>query len=743
MEVAGLAGRAVNSGHVAFVLAPRINAGGPHGQRRAGPAAAAWPATGGEARALAQSLEEDNQRRRRFDEEALERGLAARRDGARAADCASILLWSERLAPGRDRHRGLAAGRALPAPGGAGRARRRARPRLGPQPARACDLSEVLGGVRRPARGARRARARGRAHGAPRRGCRSCASGSSALVRERLSPEALHAAARRSTPRCTLGECDLRAGRVARPHVAARPRQPGAALPWPADLAVRVGVATVAAGPAPAPAACGTGPARAEAIGFGLGARADGGAAGGRAARWRSCPRATSGRGEARVQLKVQRGGRGLRRERGPARSRPARAARGAARRARREGPARGPRPGGGVLRLRRPGARRPAPRLGRALHRAPGGGRAASWSTCSSRALDTHAGLRRAAARRGRGHRASRSADVEKHFGREVRGLVDGVTKISGLHFDSQRGASRPRTSARCCCRCRATCASSSSSSADRLHNMRTLEYLPRPTRRERIARETRDIYAPLAHRLGMARHQARARGPQPQGARPGGLPGAGAAHPGAPRSERERFLGGGAGRGSRRASRRSAIKAEVTGRPKHFYSIYMKMRAGRDFDEHLRPVRAAHHHPHAQRLLPRARRRARPVHARSRSASRTTSPRPRATCTSRCTPRCSRRAARWSRCRSAPATCTAPPRPASPRTTSTSRAGAWTRSWTRKLGGFVAQTADWQRGGERRRVHGVPADRALPGRGLRLHAAARAQAAAQGRHARSTSPS
>lgn len=94
MEVAGLAGRPVTSGHVAFVLAPRINAGGRMGNAEQG-LRLLMARDSGEAHALAQSLEDDNQLRRRYDEEALEQASRRVESELGWPDCASILLWSE------------------------------------------------------------------------------------------------------------------------------------------------------------------------------------------------------------------------------------------------------------------------------------------------------------------------------------------------------------------------------------------------------------------------------------------------------------------------------------------------------------------------------------------------------------------------------------------------------------------------------------------------------------------------
>src|SRR4029079_1224352 len=88
--------------------------------------------------------------------------------------------------------------------------------------------------------------------------------------------------------------------------------------------------------------------------------------------------------------------------------------------------------------------------------------------------------------------------------FGEDIARLVDGVTKLSRLEVQSE--TTKEAENLR-----KLVLAMSSDISvlvvklADRLHNMRTLTYIKDPARRRRIARETMDLYAPLASRIGM----------------------------------------------------------------------------------------------------------------------------------------------------------------------------------------------------------------------------------------------
>ncbi|MEO1490257.1 MAG: bifunctional (p)ppGpp synthetase/guanosine-3',5'-bis(diphosphate) 3'-pyrophosphohydrolase, partial [Pseudomonadota bacterium] len=93
---------------------------------------------------------------------------------------------------------------------------------------------------------------------------------------------------------------------------------------------------------------------------------------------------------------------------------------------------------------------------------------------------------------------------DIEQHFGPEVARLVDGVTKLSKIETmpENERAAENLR---------KFLLAMSEDirvllvKLADRLHNMRTLHFIKKPEKRQRIARETMEIYAPLAERVGM----------------------------------------------------------------------------------------------------------------------------------------------------------------------------------------------------------------------------------------------
>src|SRR5438270_336263 len=94
---------------------------------------------------------------------------------------------------------------------------------------------------------------------------------------------------------------------------------------------------------------------------------------------------------------------------------------------------------------------------------------------------------------------------DIEREFGAQVAHIVEGVTKISKIDFASkeERQAENVR---------KMVLAMVDDirvvliKLADRLHNMRTLEHLP-PERQQKVATETLEIFAPLAHRLGMGK--------------------------------------------------------------------------------------------------------------------------------------------------------------------------------------------------------------------------------------------
>jgi guanosine-3',5'-bis(diphosphate) 3'-pyrophosphohydrolase len=173
---------------------------------------------------------------------------------------------------------------------------------------------------------------------------------------------------------------------------------------------------------------------------------------------------------------------------------------------------------------------------------------------------------------------------DIKAEFGEEIAQLVDGLTKMSELKFKSfaeQQVEYFRKMLLSMAKDIRVIVIKL----ADRLHNMRTLEHLP-PEKQKRIALETKEIYAPLAHRFGMARVKLELEDLafkyleadlyveiQRKIAESS--------------DEREAYIND-LTVPLRAALENSNIKAEIAGRAKHFYSIYRKINMrGVPFDQ------------------------------------------------------------------------------------------------------------------------------------------------------------
>jgi guanosine-3',5'-bis(diphosphate) 3'-pyrophosphohydrolase len=173
---------------------------------------------------------------------------------------------------------------------------------------------------------------------------------------------------------------------------------------------------------------------------------------------------------------------------------------------------------------------------------------------------------------------------EVGEAFGEEVARLVDGVTKLTGITFQS-RDESQAENYRKMMVAMAADVRVILIKLADRLHNMRTLSALSKQKQLEK-ARETLEIYAPLAHRLGI--HAMKWELEDLAFA---------TLHPrkyneikklvSQQRAERERYVAE-AGEFLAAELEKVGIKARISGRAKHFYSIYSKMtKKGREFNE------------------------------------------------------------------------------------------------------------------------------------------------------------
>jgi GTP pyrophosphokinase len=163
----------------------------------------------------------------------------------------------------------------------------------------------------------------------------------------------------------------------------------------------------------------------------------------------------------------------------------------------------------------------------------------------------------------------------IDKEFGGEIAQLVDGVTKLNRLDFTS-REEQQAETLRKMILAMSKDIRVLVIKLADRLHNMKTLKFQPE-TRQKQIAQETLDIYAPLAHRLGVYSVKSELedlalfyidKTNYEELSKKVGMK----------RQEREAFIKSVIDQ-LRHALDEADIPCDITGRPKHFYSIYKKM--------------------------------------------------------------------------------------------------------------------------------------------------------------------
>ena len=181
---------------------------------------------------------------------------------------------------------------------------------------------------------------------------------------------------------------------------------------------------------------------------------------------------------------------------------------------------------------------------------------------------------------------------EIEANFGLEVMKLVDGVTKLNKITSRSRTGEAKSKAQAENLRKMLLATAEDLRvvliKLADRLHNMRTLGALPAEKRRA-IAQETLEIYAPLAHRLGVRKAKWQLEDLAFRYLEPR-LYHRIARLVAGKRAEREGFIAE-VSQTLRQELAKVGINAKVYGRPKHIYSIYQKMgkydAQGKDFGD------------------------------------------------------------------------------------------------------------------------------------------------------------